>query len=179
MTEEDEAALFREAVRGVRRLRGPERVEKRARPPAPRARFARAARTELLEATAPQPLDPAPEPGSFRRPGVGDKALRELRRGRLRVEAQLDLHGLTEAQAVVRLQAFLCASLDRGLRCVRIVHGKGLRSGERGPVLRRAAHELLQRAAAVKAFVPARLEAGGSGATDVLIASSPFRRRRR
>lgn len=173
MTKEDEAALFREAVRGVRRLRGPERVEKRARPPAPRVRLARAARPELLEAAAPQPGDRAQETGSFRRAGVSDRALRELRRGRLRVEAQLDLHGLTEAQAVARLRAFLCASLDRDLRCVRIVHGKGLRSGERGPVLRRAAHELLRRAAAVQGFVPARLEAGGSGATDVLLASSP------
>jgi DNA-nicking Smr family endonuclease len=95
--------------------------------------------------------------------------LRDLRRGHYRVEAEIDLHGLTVRAATEQLGAFLERALVRNLRCVRIVHGKGLRSGTRGPVLRHAVHRLLAASPAVLAFVSAPAAQGGAGAVHVLL----------
>lgn len=180
MADEDETSLFRDAVRGVRRLHGTTPAGSRVTRPAPRARFSRATRTELPEAPAPPPSPgERSETGSFSRAGIPAAVLRPFRRRQYTIEATLDLHGLTTSQAETRLHAFLCASLDRGRRSVRIIHGKGLRSGERGPVLRQMVHERLKRTSAVRAFLPARAEAGGSGATDVLLHTSGYNRNRR
>ncbi len=71
------------------------------------------------------------EPGqslTFSRPGVQRQVLRDLRRGGSVIDDELDLHGLTVAQARPLLVAFLDASRRRGLRFVRVIHGKGMRS---------------------------------------------------
>ena len=68
--------------------------------------------------------------------------LRKLRRGQYRVEAELDLHGHTVAQAKQALREFLEGMVRAQARCVRIVHGKGLRSGHRGPVIKNAVNAL-------------------------------------
>jgi DNA-nicking Smr family endonuclease len=173
--DEDAAALFRAAMRNVRRLDSTTRVRPAAKAPAPRARFTRAARAEAALGTLPgTPADfdvGGADPLSFRRPGVPDSALRRLRRGQLAPEAQIDLHGLNAAQAEAELRRFLGSALGRGMRCVRVVHGKGHRSGERGPVLKASVNALLRRSAAVLAFVSAAPEHGGTGATCVLLAA--------
>lgn len=109
------------------------------------------------------------EPLSYRRPGVQDAVLRRLRRGEYGVEAELDLHGLTIAQATGALRIFLATALARRVRCVRIIHGKGLRSGHGGPVLKAFVSSALRQAPGVVAFVSARPEDGGTGATLVLL----------
>lgn len=168
----EDAALFREATRDVRRLVDDRLPEPRTKPP-PRARFARADRLAILEeslAATPEALSAhTGETASYARAGVTDAVLRRLRRGHYRVQAELDLHGLTVPEAKSALREFLLEALDRGLTCVRIIHGKGLRSGPRGPVLKHSVASLLARTRAVVAFVSARAVDGGTGALYVLL----------
>jgi DNA-nicking Smr family endonuclease len=175
--DEDEAALFREATRGVKPLTHALPVAGNAPKPRARARFTRADRhvvlDEILHGSADEPELDAADPSRFARPGVTAATLHKLRRGQFRVQAELDLHGLTQAEAKVRLREFLIAVRWGNTRCVRIVHGKGLRSGARGPVLRQWVNGVLRRSAQVLAFVSARQVDGGTGALYVLLDGSP------
>src|SRR5262249_7661008 len=172
--DQEDAHLFREAVRDVKPLTqeapGPE-----PRRPAPRARFTRADRLavlrESLEGDAADPELASGEELVFTRGGVQRGVLRKLRRGQYRVQAEIDLHGLTVPEAKEELRAFLAESLERHFRCVRIVHGKGLRSGHRGPVLKGAVSSVLRRVGPVLAYVSARQVDGGTGALYVLLAT--------
>jgi DNA-nicking Smr family endonuclease len=105
----------------------------------------------------------------FRRPGVRDQVLRRLKRGRFPIEGELDLHGLNQAAARELLADYLAAQRESGRRCLRIIHGKGYRSGARGPVLKSAANDWLRRHPDVMAFVSARPLDGGAGAVYVLL----------
>ena len=106
---------------------------------------------------------------SFYRDGVSPQTVRKLRSGKWVIQDQLDLHGLTRELAREELAAFLNDSLKRGLRCVRVIHGKGLGSVNREPVLKaRVRHWLTQRDE-VLAFAQARAQDGGSGALVVLL----------
>lgn len=175
--QEADRALFRAAMRGVRKLRPEPRGS--AAPARPRggARFARADRVAVLAesiADLDQPLAPVAETGAelqYRRNGVPEQVFRKLRGGQYRIEAELDLHGLTAAQARNELANFLALALQREWRVLRIVHGKGLRSGNRGPVLRLLVDDYLRRVSVVLAFANAREVDGGTGATLVLLAS--------
>jgi DNA-nicking Smr family endonuclease len=168
----DEARLFRDAVRGVRPL--PQRTAA-PRPPRarPRARFTRADRAAVLqESLSSADADPQLAGGEelvFHRPPVQTTVLRRLRRGEYRVQREIDLHGLTVAEAKAALRQFLLAALEQQVRCVRIIHGKGLRSGQRGPVLKATVNAVLRRTGAVLAFVSARPVDGGTGAVYVLL----------
>lgn len=171
--DQEDRALFREAIRGVKPLAQDRHVPSTPRPP-PRARFTRADRGEILkESLAALPDDPDVAGGeeiSFARPGVPATVLKALRRGQYRVQAEIDLHGLTVSQAKSALQAFLVNAVGSGARCVRIIHGKGLRSGPRGPVVKRAVGAVLRRTGAVLAVVSARQVDGGTGAVYALLA---------
>ncbi len=171
--DEDDAKLFREAVRGVKPLAGEEQPLP-SRKPAPRARFTRADRHAVLrESLTGGTDDPALASGEelvFHRAGLQSPVLKRLRRGHYRVQAEIDLHGLTVAEAKQALRDFLADSLNHGLRCVRVIHGKGLRSGPRGPVLKSAVGGVLRRTGAVVAYVSARQVDGGTGAVYVLLA---------
>jgi DNA-nicking Smr family endonuclease len=101
--------------------------------------------------------------------------LRKLRRGQYRVQAELDLHGLTVPEAKEELRAFLADALEHHIRCVRVIHGKGLRSGHRGPVLKGVVSNVLRRVGPVLAYVSARHVDGGTGAVYVLLATWPMR----
>ena len=171
--EDDDKETFRKAMRGVRPLAAGLRAPPPRRRPAPRARFARAERAAVLrESLAPPDPRLDIQPGDalhFRRQGVPETVLRRLRRGDYRIESEIDLHGLTEAEARAQLREFLQAAMVRRLRCLRIVHGKGLRSGVRGPVLKAAVNALLRRVDLVLAFSSAAMRDGGTGATLVLL----------
>jgi DNA-nicking Smr family endonuclease len=118
-------------------------------------------------------LDDDPPTGadtlSFHRPGVRMRTLKHLRRGLYPIEEQLDLHGLSQAAARDSLGEFLEQSRGAGYRCVRIVHGKGYRSGARGPILKIAVNTWLKRHPDVMAFTSARPIDGGTGAVYVLL----------
>ena len=170
----DELNAFRDAVRDVRPLGVEPRVIHR-RKPRPRAAFRRRDEVAVLEESirlsAAELEVEAGDELSFRRPGVQDGVMRKLRRGQYRVEAEIDLHGLILAEAKQGLREFLARAVQRQLRCIRIVHGKGLRSGARGPVLKNGVNVVLQRTATVVAFCSARQVDGGTGAVYVLLSA--------
>ncbi|HZF15607.1 MAG TPA: Smr/MutS family protein [Steroidobacteraceae bacterium] len=169
-----DAELFREAMRGVAPLkRTPRHVPARPKPP-PRARFRRADEAAVLEESLTlAPGELAVETGdelSYRRPGIAETVLRKLRRGDYRVDREVDLHGFNARDAHAALGAFLASAIASNAHCVRVIHGKGRRSGPRGPVLKNMVSKVLRRTAAVVAFVSARPADGGTGALYVLLA---------
>ena len=169
---DDDRQAFSRAMSDVRPL-----AAKPAPParPLPRAvaRFARAERQELLLESRVQAGDPAVhEHGGhlqFRRIGVREDLLRRLQRGQFPVEAEADLHGLRLHPAQDALRQFVADCVARRLRCVRVIHGKGLRSGPGGPVLKIAVSHWLRQLASVAAYASARPADGGSGAVYVLL----------
>ena len=171
--EPDDAELFRRAMRDVQPLKPAARVPPVRRRVRPRARFARLERKAVLQESLGGGQDLMDvQPGDellFRRSGVPETVLRRLRRGLYRIESEIDLHGMTGAEAAAHLNAFLRTARAQQWRCVRVIHGKGLRSGNRGPVLKNTVNALLRRCAAVLAFASARPPAGGTGATLVLL----------
>lgn len=105
----------------------------------------------------------------YLRDGMQSMTLRKLRRGHWVVQGELDLHGHTTVEARTALAAFLHACLRDGIRCVRIVHGKGLRSKNREPVLKTKVGNWLRQREEILAFCQARQSDGGSGAVIALL----------
>ena len=106
---------------------------------------------------------------TFLRPGLGRDVLTGLRRGRWVVQAEHDLHGMTTDEAHDSLGDFLLEARARGLRCVRVIHGKGLTSRNREPVLKGKVRRWLSHYNDVLAYCEAPRHAGGSGAVVVLL----------
>jgi DNA-nicking Smr family endonuclease len=165
---------FREAVRDVKPLRqDPSAAGIAAQKP--RARVRKPAEgaadplDQLMPLIAAAPDDIGSTPLSFQRAGVRTQVMRRLRRGLYPTEDELDLHGFSQTTARDQLAAFIAHSRDSGRRCVRIIHGKGYRSGARGPVLKSAVNLWLRRHIDVMAFTSARAIDGGTGAVYVLI----------
>ena len=167
-------AAFAEAMRDVVPLGRPARVEHRPARPAPiplqRLRDERSVLAESLTTEAhPDSGLATGEELVYVRNGVPAQVLRRLRRGHWVVQDDLDLHGMTSVQARAATAGFLAECMQRGIRCVRIVHGKGLRSPNREPVLKRKLGHWLIVRDEVLAFCEARPVDGGSGAVVVLL----------
>jgi len=111
----------------------------------------------------------ADEHMSFRRPGIGPDVTRKLRRGDWAIQRQLDLHGLRTDEAREALAQFIREAHKHGIRCVRVVHGKGLGSPGKTPVLKSRVHSWLVQKKEVLAFVQAKPAEGGAGALVVLL----------
>jgi len=107
---------------------------------------------------------------SFRRLGIGTDVTRKLRAGEWSIQRQLDLHGLRSDEAREALGAFIRTAHKQGLRCVRVVHGKGLGSPGKQPVLKTKTQRWLIQKNEVLAFVQAKPADGGAGALVVLLA---------
>ena len=160
-------------MRDVRPLgqpkRPPEREKRR-----PRAALRRADEAQVLaDSLAFDAADLDVESGeelAYSREGLSAAVLRRLRRGEYAVRDEIDLHGMTQDEARTALGKFLAEAALHERRCVRVIHGKGLRSGQRGPVLKSAVNRWLRRHAAVAAFCSARRNDGGTGALYVLLA---------
>ena len=106
---------------------------------------------------------------SFRRPGLGADVTRKLRRGEWSIQGQVDLHGLRREDAREALSHFIKDAHKTGWRCVRVVHGKGLGSPGKTPVLKGKVQSWLIQKQEVLAFVQARPAHGGAGALVVLL----------
>lgn len=106
---------------------------------------------------------------SYRRSGLGPDVVRKLRQGHWALQGELDLHGLRTDQAREALGQFVREAHRKGLRCVRIVHGKGLGSPGKTPVLKGRVQSWLVQKKEVMAFVQARPAEGGAGALVVLL----------
>jgi DNA-nicking Smr family endonuclease len=173
---EDEA-LFRSELAGATPLRAAPRAMHQTPRPAPvprqRLRDERAVMAELLLPPADDEsgLDSGEEL-QYLRDGLSSDVLRKLRRGHWVIQDDIDLHGMTRAESAAALAEFIAASLAGGFRCVRIVHGKGLRSKNREPVLKALVGRLLMRKDEVLAYCQARRHDGGSGAVVVLLKSA-------
>jgi len=171
---EHEAALFRDAVRGATPLASPPRVQPRTKAPPPvPIQSLLDGHAALVESLAgPISWDQSVETGnepSYLRSGLARDVLRKLRRGHWVVQDAVDLHGLNRQEARSSLAEFLAACLKRGLRCVRVVHGKGLRSPGREPVLKGKVQRWLTQRNEVLAFCEAPKNQGGGGALLVLL----------
>jgi DNA-nicking Smr family endonuclease len=170
----DDETLLREALKDVAPIPDPGKAtlrRQRARPvPAQRLRDDQQVLQDSLSDHIP--FEVGLETGDelvFLRDGLSNMVLRKLRRGHWVTQDQLDLHGLRSEEARQLLVAFLNEALAKGWRCVRIVHGKGLRSENREPVLKRKVGNWLAQRDEVLAFVQARPEDGGGGAVVVLL----------
>ena len=105
----------------------------------------------------------------FSRPGIQRSVLRKLRRGQPGIEKELDLHGLTVDEARTALASFLHNCKAQGIRCARIIHGKGHSSHQQRPVLKGKINSWLRQKDEVLAFCSARPIDGGTGAVYVLL----------
>jgi DNA-nicking Smr family endonuclease len=115
----------------------------------------------------------------FSRPGVQRRVLADLQRGDIEVDLELDLHGLTVAYAQQLLDDFLTECARRRVRCARIIHGKGYRSTEGQPVLKRKVNYWLRLYEQVLAFCSATRRDGSTGAVYVLLRNPDKHGRRR
>ena len=173
-SEADDASLFRAEMRDVSPARATNRVApwRPAPPPLPlkRREDERAVLAELAHLALDGDGDVELEDDTaYLRPGLPREILRKLRRTHWVIQDALDLHGLGAEEAKRATAEFVADCMRRGLRCVRIVHGKGLRSAGREPVLKRHIRKLLTRKSEVLAFVEPRALEGGSGAVVVLL----------
>ena len=165
----DDRQAFKEATQDVKRLKRPDRVAVPAPRPKPIARQSKAAHQEMLaESLAATGGHQVDEIG-YRRGMVSERTFRRLRRGHFSIEDEIDLHGLRRDEAKTELQRFFTDCRTRRVGCVRVVHGKGNRSGPDGPVLKESVQSWLARWDDVLAFASATTRHGGSGAVYVLL----------
>lgn len=169
----DDARLFRDAIGHVRPLKATRAAPPPRPQPPPEPTQARLDENRVLDELLTHPFDPAQvEAGdeiSYLKPGQPHRLLQRLRRGQFSVRAEIDLHEMSSAVARDAIRLFLDDCRREGELCVRIVHGKGLRSAARGPVLKRLTDALLRQRADVLAFTSARPAQGGTGAVVVLL----------
>jgi DNA-nicking Smr family endonuclease len=167
----EDSALFRDAIGPVRELAPAPPPPAAPRPP-PRPRQREADEAEALEQSRLQPFQfgALGDQAEHVQDGVPARVLKRLKRGQFSVQDELDLHGLTTHAAPAVLRQFLRECRADGRLCVRIVHGKGLRSGYEGPVLKGLVEHLLRQRADVLAYASAPEAQGGTGALLVLLA---------
>jgi DNA-nicking Smr family endonuclease len=166
--------LFARAAGEVNPIRGHRRVDLAPEQPPPIAvqqqlddqRVLREAISDEFDASTLLDIDDAL---SFRRPGIGTDVTRKLRKGEWSLQGEIDLHGLRREEAREALTAFIRDAHRRGWRCVRVVHGKGLGSPGKTPVLKSKVQSWLIQKNEVLAFVQARGDEGGAGALVVLL----------
>ncbi|MBL8372657.1 MAG: Smr/MutS family protein [Burkholderiaceae bacterium] len=169
-----EANLFTRWVGPVQPLVQPARARLGRAPALPEARQRARDEAAVLREALSDDFDVASlletdDALSFRRPGIGTDVTRRLRRGDWSIQRELDLHGLRRDEARHALADFIRSAHREGLRCVRVVHGKGLGSPGRTPVLKGKVHSWLVQKNPVIAFVQARADEGGAGAVVVLL----------
>jgi len=172
---EKERNLFESAVGKVQRLPTVARADlKRPTPPANVLQHELDARAALQESLSDEfdvsSLLDTDQDLSFRRPGVGADVVQKLRKGQWSIQRQVDLHGLRSDEAREAMGRFIRDANKQGLRCVRVVHGKGLGSPGKAPVLKDKVLRWLVQKAEVIAFVQAPPNKGGAGAVLVLLA---------
>lgn len=174
-----ERDLFSRAIGATQPLRRKAAVPLAPEPPAPipvqhqldEQRVLRESLSDEFDVTT---LLDADDAMSFRRPGIQTDVTRKLRAGEWSIQRQIDLHGMRSDEAREALGSFIREANRQGVRCVRVVHGKGLGSPGRQPVLKAKVQRWLIQKNETLAFVQAKPSEGGAGALVVLLA--PVRR---
>ncbi|MFM9835688.1 MAG: Smr/MutS family protein [Methylophilaceae bacterium] len=170
----DELNLFKQAVKGARPLEAESRVQTAPKKPKPIPKQFLLDEQQALADSLSDNYIPAFEVESgeellYLREDQTPNILSKLRRGFWVVQAQIDLHGLVSDEARLYVADFLNSCKKRNIRCVRIVHGKGLGSRNREPVLKHKLRSWLMQRDEVIAYAQAKPEDGGSGAVIVLL----------
>ncbi|KGM06127.1 Smr domain protein [Methylophaga thiooxydans] len=168
----DEFALFRKEMRDATPIRHDRLLHDNPKP-APKARRHQLQVDEVSgqafsDMFAPETVGNE-EYLEYRGPGIQHKLFSKLRSGKIHIEAELDLHGMTLARAEPTLSQFLEYCQQEQIRFVRIIHGKGLGSKENKPVLKTKLNFWLRQSHSVLAFCSATVEDGGTGALYVLL----------
>ena len=166
--------LFQAAIGKVKPLEPPQRAKLASEPPKPIPKQQMLDDAAALQEALSDEIDvttllDTDEHLSFRRPGVGTDVTQKLRKGKWAIQKQIDLHGFRSDEAREALGAFIREAHKQGIRCVRVVHGKGLGSPGKAPVLKEKVHKWLVQKAEVVAFVQAQPAQGGAGALVVLL----------
>jgi len=172
---DDEASLFRDAVRDVEPLIAPDKVVYSRKLPRPIIKHTLRDKLSAPDYCFSDHVLPEMQAGdewSFLRPGLSCQTLRRLRRNYWKINAQLDLHGFARDEARQELGIFINTCNKRGFRCVQVIHGKGLNSKNREPVLKTMVGGWLAQHNGVLAFCQAKPADGGSGAVLVLLKTS-------
>lgn len=165
-------ALFRETVGDIKPLKQDNIVVSKSKPapiPTKTETDNRAVLNEMLDSEFDGSLLERGDELLYCKPGVQKQTLRKLRRGQYKIEAELDLHGMTVPVAKEALSDFLRQCTVRSHRCVRIIHGKGLGSANKQPVLKNKVNQWLLKTDAALAFCSARPIDGGTGAIYLLL----------
>ena len=168
----EERAAFREAVADVQPLESNRAVPEHPAPEpvaASRQQENHQARLDLASGAADPIPEETGEEAFWCRDGIQRKVKRRLRTGQIPVESAIDLHGMRVEEAREALGTFLHNALGRGCRCVRVVHGKGLRSPGGEGILRHKVQRWLARREEVLAFASCLAHDGGTGAVYVLL----------
>ncbi len=171
---DDANSLFKQAIKGARPLAIDARLQPKPKKPKPiPQQFIRDEQQALVDSLSDSYI-PAHELETgeellYLRDGQSPSILSKLRRGFWVVQAQIDLHGLVSDEARLYVADFLSSCKKRQIRCVRIVHGKGLGSRNREPVLKNKLRNWLMQKDEVIAYAQAKPEDGGSGAVIVLL----------
>ncbi len=169
---EEDSALFRETVGNIKPLKQDSIVLNNTKPsphPTKNEDDNRAVMKELLDSEFDETLLERGDELLYSKPGVQKQTLRKLRRGQYNIEAELDLHGMTVERAREALSNFLVDRNARSQRCVRIIHGKGLGSINKQPVIKNKVNNWLRQRNDVLAFCSARQADGGTGAIYLLL----------
>ncbi|CAB3768208.1 Smr/MutS family protein [Paraburkholderia solisilvae] len=172
-----DADLFRRELGEITPLGAKPRATVPRTPPAPLPLQTRLDEAAVLNEAISDEFDPemlldTDESLFYHRPGINQEVVRKLRRGAWIVQAQLDLHGMRREEAREALAEFIRESSKRGLRCLRVIHGKGLGSVGKEPVLKGKVRAWLVQKEEVIAFCQARPHDGGAGAVLVLLQPS-------
>jgi DNA-nicking Smr family endonuclease len=169
---EEDRRLFADAVGPIRSLRT-QRDELHRERPAPEPTQALLDEARVTEELMSSLIDPAAievgEEISYLKDGVAPRVLRDLKRGRFSIRDEIDLHQMTLVVAREAMKEFLEYNRRGDRLCVKIIHGKGLRSRAAGPVLKRMVDSTLRKRGDVIAFASAKPAEGGTGATLVLL----------
>lgn len=174
LAEQRERELFTHTVGAVQPLQVSERLTHTPEAPSPlpiqrQADEKRVMQEALSDEFDVETLLHTDDQLSFSRPGVGADVVRKLREGHWSIQRHIDLHGLRTDEAREALGQFLREAHQHGVRCVRVVHGKGLGSPGRTPVLKGRVLRWLVQKNEVMVFVQARPAQGGAGALLVLL----------
>lgn len=182
MSEEDNS-LFRQAMLDVKPLKNkPDKVNLAANKEQPNSKVIlkkvrnkrrQESMTQMTEMQKSQTID-AETVGAFEaifysQSGVRSQELSKLQKGQFHVEAELDLHGLTQPEAELEIDAFIALNYSRQARYLRIIHGKGYNSDDTKPILKNLTNQMLRQFSEVIAFTTAAAKDGGTGAVNILL----------
>ncbi len=174
--DQQEIDLFRKAVGSIKQIKQ-DKTRLVTHKPKPTSHFEREESADQIpydtfSAEFATPAVGSEEVLKFRASGVQHRLFSQLRKGRLPIEAELDLHGMKVAQASCKLARFLHQCHANNVRCARIIHGKGYRSKERMPILKTKLNGWLRQNSAILAFCSATCQNGGTGSLYVLLRQS-------